>query len=506
MRSEIERLVELDRGHVLVTRIASVLSWDQETYMPVKGIEERAEQLAFLEGLAHEKLTNPEIGSLLHALGSTKANPLGHDSLSPDERAYLRVLRRAYDRETCLPIDLVKDTARTIALSQGAWVEARSKNDFAAFAPWLEKMLSLSRSKAACIDPDKPAYDVLLDLYEPGSTEADIARVFVDLRAELVKLLGKINSKPQVDDAFLHQECPAGRQAAVSRWLMDLLGLDKDRARLDVTAHPFTSTLGSDDVRITTRYVGDFLPSSVFSTIHETGHALYELGIDSPAPFRRSKLSEAASMAMHESQSRLWENMIGRSAGFWKPNLAKLHSLAGPILDGVTLDSFVRAINRVEPSLIRTEADEVTYSLHVILRFEIESDLVSGRLAVKDLPGAWNAKMVELLGVEPPDDSRGCLQDIHWAIGYIGYFPSYALGNLYAAQLWDRLRETLPNAAASLERGDVAGVREWLREKIHRPGSTWLPGELIERATGKDLEAKHFVAYLNEKYARVYGF
>jgi carboxypeptidase Taq len=506
MRKEIEELTRLDNEHVLVAHIASTLSWDQETYMPPKAVEERAEQLAFLEGLAHEKLTSPRIGELLDELGSTLANPKGLESLNPEERAYLRTLRRAYDQATKLPADLVVELARTIALSQAAWVEARTKDDFAAFAPWLEKMLDFSRRKAACLDPGKPAYDVLLDLYEPGSTEKSIAAVFGALRGDLVELLGKIRSRPQVEDGFLHRHCPAANQAEISSWIMDLLGYDRGRGRLDTTAHPFTTTLGTDDVRITTRYLEDFLPSSVFSTIHETGHALYELGIEPAAAYRRTKLSEPTSMAIHESQSRLWENMIGRSAAFWKPNYAKLQSLAGPALAGVAMEDFLKGINKVESSLIRTEADEVTYGLHVILRFELESDLIAGRLAVADLPAAWNAKMGELLGVTPPDNRRGCLQDIHWSMGYLGYFPSYALGNLYAAQLWDRMKETLPNAEASIERGDVGGIREWLREKIHRPGSTWLPGELIERATGKALDPKHFIAYLNDKYSRVYGF
>jgi len=506
MRKEISRLVEMDREHVLVSHIESTLSWDQETYMPPKAVEERAEQLALLEGLAHEKLVNPEIGSLLSALGSTPGNPLGDSGLSPEERAYLRALRRAYDQATKLPADLVTDLARTTALGQSSWVDARTKDDFEAFAPFLEKLLDLQRRKAACLAPGKPAYDVLLDLYEPGSTEAGIAEVFRSLRGELVTLLGKIRSRPQVDDSFLRRACPESRQAEVSQWLMDVVGFDKERGRLDTTAHPFTNTLGSDDVRITTRYIEGNLASSMFSTIHESGHALYELGLEPSAAFRRTKLSEAASMAVHESQSRLWENIVGRSAAFWEPNYARLQSLSGPVLEGVPLDSFVRAINKVEPSLIRTEADEVTYSLHVILRFELESDLISGRLAVKDLPAAWNAKMKDLLGVVPGNDAEGCLQDVHWSCGLYGYFPSYALGNLYAAQLWDRMRETLPDVDASLRRGDVSPIREWLREKIHRPASTWIPGELIERATGSALDAKHFVAYLNDKYSRIYGF
>ncbi|MBL8968599.1 MAG: carboxypeptidase M32, partial [Spirochaetaceae bacterium] len=499
MRKELERLVELDREYTLVAHIGSVLGWDQETYMPPKAIEERAEQLALLEGLAHEKLADPAIGRLLEALGSTPERPLGDESLAAEERAYLRAMRRAYDQATKLPADLVTELARSVSLAQSAWADARARNDFAAFAPHLEKVLELNKRKAACLGPGKKPYDVLLDLYEPGSTEESIAAVFGALRKDLVALLGKISSRPQVDDSFLSRKVEAPRQAAMSEWLMDLLAYDRGRGRLDTTAHPFTTTLGSDDVRITTRYVEDYFPSSVFSTIHEAGHALYELGVAPSPAFRRTRLSEACSMAVHESQSRLWENTIGRSLGFWKKNYAKLQELAGPALAGVPLEAFCRSVNKVEPSLIRTEADEVTYGLHVILRFELEAELVAGRLAVKDLPAAWNAKAKELLGLVPPDDARGCLQDIHWSIGAIGYFPSYALGNLYAAQFWAKLKKDLPGVEASVEGGDVSGVLAWLRENIHRPGAAWLPGELVERVTGEKLDARYFVAYLEEK-------
>lgn len=506
MRPEIERLVVLDREQTLVSHIESVLSWDMETYMPPKAVEERAEQLAFLEGLAHAKLANPEMGRLLEGLGSTPANPMGLESLRPEERSYLRALRLAYDRATRLPAELVTELARSTALAQAAWVEARAANDFAAFAPHLKGLIGLYRRKAACLAPERPAYDVLLDLYEPGATEESLAEVFRALRKDLVALLGKIASRPQVDDSFLHRPCPESRQAAICAWAMETLGFDQARGRLDTTAHPFTSTLGTDDIRITTHYHPEGLASSLFSTLHETGHALYELGIEPPAAFRRTRLSEASSMGIHESQSRLWENIVGRSAAFWEAHYGKLRDLAGPALEGVDLDSFVRAINKVEPSLIRIEADEVTYCLHVILRFELESDLLSGRLDVEGLPAAWRAKMAELLGLAPPDDASGCLQDIHWACGYFGYFPSYALGNLYASQLWDRMKEVLPNVEFSLSQGDPGPVREWLRERIHRPGSALLPGELVEKATGKALDPGHFVAYLNEKYARIYGF
>ena len=288
MRKELERLAELDRGQVLVAHIGAALGWDQETYMPPKAIEERAEQLALLEGLSHEKLSDPEIGRLLEALGSTPENPLGDASLEAEERAYLRALRRAYDQATKLPADLVVELAREVSLSQAAWAEAREKNDFPAFAPHLERMVALNKRKAACLGPGKKPYDVLLDLYEPGSTEESIAAVFSALRKDLVALLGKIRSRPQVEDSFLRRPCEAARQEKMSEWLMRLLSYDVERGRLDTTAHPFTTTLGTDDVRITTRYLEDYFASSVFSTIHETGHALYELGIAPPPALANS--------------------------------------------------------------------------------------------------------------------------------------------------------------------------------------------------------------------------
>jgi carboxypeptidase Taq len=506
MRKEVERLVELDREVNLLMHIDALLNWDQETYMPPKAVEERSEQIAYMEGLAHDKAVNPEIGKLLDALGSSAANPGGDPSLPPSERAYLRVLRRGYDQETKLPSDLVVELARETSLGQAAWVEARSKSDFARFLPHLDRMVALQRRKASCLDPAKKPYDVLLDLYEPGSTEESIAKVFGALRKDLVALLDKIRDRPQVDDSVLRRNCPAERQAAISDWLMGLLAYDRERGRLDTVAHPFTTTLGTDDVRITTRFLPEYFPSSVFSTIHEAGHALYELGIAPGPEFSRTSLADAASMAIHESQSRMWENMVGRSRAFWKGNYARLAELAGGALEGLGLEPFMRAINKVEPSLIRTEADEVTYGLHVILRFELEAELVSGRLAPKDLPEAWNGKMRDLLGLTPPDDARGCLQDVHWSAGLFGYFPSYALGNLYAAQLWDKMEGELPGLEGRIESGDLGSLLGWLRAKVHQPGASRLPTELIKDVTGSSLDARHFVAYLTKKYSRVYGF
>jgi carboxypeptidase Taq len=512
MRKELKRLIELDREAGLLGHVGALLGWDQETYMPPKAVGERSEQIALIEGIAHEKAVSPEIGDLLGSLGSTTASPLGDPALAERERAYLRALRREYDKAAKLPADLVAELARATSLGQASWAEARAKDDFPAFAPRLERIVELKRRQADCLSAGSaraPRYDALLDLFEPGATSESIARVFAALRADLVALLGRISSRPQVDDSFLRRPCPADRQAAISEWLMRLMSYDRERGRLDTVAHPFTTTLGSDDVRITTRYIEDFLASGIFSTIHEAGHALYELGIAPGEEYGRTRLHEAASMGIHESQSRMWENMIGRSRAFWKGNYARLAELAGGTagpLGGVGLDAFVRSVNKVEPSLIRTEADEVTYGLHVILRFELEAALIGGDLAVPDLPAAWKAKMKELLGVEPPDDARGCLQDVHWSAGLFGYFPSYAMGNLYAAQFWSAMKRDLPDLESRIESGDLASALDWLRANIHGPGAAWLPGELVRRVTGSGLESGHFTGYLNDKYSRVYGF
>jgi carboxypeptidase Taq len=501
------RLIELDREIGLLLHIDALLGWDQETYMPAKAVGERSEQIALVESLAHERAVSGELGELLAALGSTTGNPLGDPALGERDRAYLRVMRRAYDRETRMPADLVAELARETSLSQAAWAEARERNDFPSFAPHLERMVELKKRQAACLSTGGgPAYDALLDLFEPGCTQDSLAAVFAVLRAELVDLLGEISARPQVDDSFLHRPCPAQRQAAISEWLMGRMSYDRARGRLDTVAHPFTTTLGVDDVRITTRYLEDYFVSSLFSTVHEAGHALYELGIAPGPEYARTKLHEAASMAVHESQSRLWENIVGRSRAFWARGYAKLVELAGGALEGIGLEAFVRAINKVEPSLIRTEADEVTYCLHVVLRFELEAALVSGNLAVRDLPAAWNAKMRDLLGVQPPDDASGCLQDVHWSAGLFGYFPSYALGNLYSAQLWDSMRRDLPGLEAEIESGELGSLVGWLCAKVHEPGAVYLPGELVVRATGSGLDTSRFTAYLREKYSRIYGF
>ncbi len=497
MVEAMKKLISLDRERNLLGHIGALLGWDQETYLPEAALDERAEQLALVEGLAHEKAVNPEIGALLAELEGKK-------ELTEQERAYIRVCRREYDKETKLPAALVSEMARQTSLSQAAWVQAKKNNDFKRFAPHLATMIRLNLEKASALNPDAPPYDVLLDLYEIGSSEKTTAAVFAVMKEDLVEILGAIRSRPQRDDSFLRRRVSATAQSKMSEYFMAALGFDRRKGRLDTAAHPFTTTLGKDDIRITTRYVETYFPSSVFSTIHESGHALYEMGLDVGLGFSGTRLAEAASMAIHESQSRLWENIIGRSLSFWGAHYGAIVPMAEGALDGVSLEDFYRGVNRVEPSLIRTEADEVSYGLHVILRFELESALIKGKLAVQDLPEAWNAAVRKTLGVEVPDDTRGCLQDIHWSMGSFGYFPSYALGNLYAAQLWAAMEDQIPGLERSIAAGDCAPALSWLRDKVHREAAALLPSELVLKATGEGLDPSHFTRYLRRKYSEIY--
>ncbi|MDR1142927.1 MAG: carboxypeptidase M32 [Spirochaetaceae bacterium] len=540
MNGDLARLHALDSERMHLSRAAAALQWDQETCLPPLGVEDRAEQLAVVEGLAHEKLVNPEIGELLDRLGfkpdaavntgavanaagaatagtgpDTAVNAAGvlaGSNLPALERDFVRVLDRDYRRAVQLPPDFVRECARTEGLAQAAWAETRKNSDFAAFVPHLERLIALARQKAGywgwggpAVSGGRPnsAYDGLLDFHEPGLGAERIAALFGPLRERLSALLAKIAAAPQPEDAFLHRRYDVRQQDAFCREVLAGLGFDSRRARLDRSAHPFTTTLGFNDVRITTRYQETDPLSGLFSVIHEGGHAFYELSLD-PA-LRSSCLAEGVSMGIHESQSRLWENVIGRSRAFWRGWFPRFKTYFASPLEGVDVEQFYRAVNRVFPLPVRVEADEVSYSLHVILRFELEQRLFDGTLTVRELPEAWNAAMKKYLGLEPKDDAEGVLQDVHWSMGAFGYFPSYVLGNLYGLQFWEKLREAVPDTGAALEKRDYGAVHTWLREKIHCFGRRLSPGELLLRVTGKELSADPFVRYLEEKYADLYG-
>jgi carboxypeptidase Taq len=499
----LERLRALDAELRRLIHVSAVLSWDQETYMPPKAVGERSEQLELLSGLIHDRQCSPELGGLLSQAGVSDRRPLGPDDAAPVERAYLRELYRAYRRSTRLPRRLVTELAKQAAVGQARWQEARKASDFGQFAPQLEVILGLVREIASCLGYTEHPYDPLLDEYEPWMKTSELERVFAGLRPKLRGLVQRIRSSGrQPDTSFLKTPYPVDRQREFSLTVLRAIGYDFQRGRLDESAHPFTTTLGRADVRLTTRYNPEFFNTGVFGTIHEAGHGLYELGIG--AELADTILADGTSMGIHESQSRMWENLIGRSLPFWVFFYPRLKALFPQALEAVRLEDFHRAINAVEPSLIRVEADEVTYNLHILVRFELEKRLISGELKVGELPEAWNAQYREDLGVSVPDDAQGVLQDIHWSMGSFGYFPTYALGNLYAAQFYRTMKRDLPGMEEELVRGEFAPVLSWLRDKVHRLGRLVPAAELCRQVTGESLDPACLAEYLEGKYAAVY--
>ncbi len=490
----IGRLKELDREARRFEHIGALLGWDRETGMPPRAIEERAHQEALISALHHEKITAPRVGELLERADAEEGTP---------DAAFLTVKRREYEKNTRVPTEFVKEMTELTSRAQAVWATARTENDFPAFEPFLDRIVEMNRRLSDYLGFQDHPYDALLDQYEPYATTAEIDRAFCDLEAGLVPLVAAIAEVRPPDDSFLRHRYPADGQERFSRELMVALGYDLERGRLDRSAHPFTTTLGAQDVRITTRYQEDFLQGSLFGTIHETGHALYELGM--PAELQGTLLAEGTSLGVHESQSRLWENMIGRSRPFWIHWLPRLQAIFPTQLEGVSVDQFYRAVNRVAPSHIRVEADEVTYSLHVILRFRLEVALISGDLSVKDVPEAWRATSRALLGIAPESDSTGVLQDVHWSFGGFGYFPTYALGNLYAAQLLDVIQRDIPDLWDRVEEGDTSQVLAWLRSHVHAAGSTRRARELMKDVTGRPLGAESFLSYLTSKYGEIYS-
>jgi carboxypeptidase Taq len=496
------KLEELKKKLAVVSDLngaASLLGWDQQTYMPPGGAAARAEQLATLGRLAHEALISDEIGELLE--GASAETPGPSDS---DESCLLRVVRRDYEKARKVPPALVAEIARATSLGMEVWVQARKESNFAAFQPAFQRILDLQRELAQCLGFVESSYDALLDQYEPGMKKSELVKVFSELKAGLVPLVQSLSERlDRVDDRVLRRIYPEAAQWEFSLEAARRLGYDFQRGRQDKSVHPFTTSFSVNDVRITTRVDEQFLPTALFGTLHECGHALYEQGISQR--LERSPLAAGASLGVHESQSRLWENLVGRSRAFWTFFFPRLQQAFPQNLQDVSLESFYRSINRVEPSLIRVEADEVTYNLHVLLRFELESELVEGRLALKDLPEAWNSGMKASLGIVPPNDAEGVLQDVHWSNGLIGYFPTYSLGNLLSVQLFEKAESAIPSLAAQLKSGDFQALLNWLRENIHQHGRMFLPSELIQRVTGDSLRAAPYLRYLAGKYSEIYG-
>lgn len=495
-----EELCALARESALLESVQAVLGWDEQTYMPPAAGEYRAEQMTYLSGLVHQKRTNPRIGDLLGELASS---PLASDPHS-DAGATIHQLRREYEKKIRLPQALVEALTRASVLGQQAWVEARKKNDFASFAPHLTKMYSLKREQAAALGFADHPYDALLDDYEPGAKTADVAKVLAELRSELVPLVAAITASPrQPDVGILKRSFPIAAQQAFGQAAAAEIGFDFNAGRLDVTHHPFCTSNGPRDCRITTRYDEHYFPGSFFGILHEAGHGIYDQGLRAeefglpPGSF--------VSLGIHESQSRMWENAVGRHWAFWEHFYPKLEKAFPQAIDDVSLGSFYFAINNVRPSLIRVEADEATYNLHIIVRFELEQALLADELPIDDLPGAWREKYQKYLGIHPTDDANGCLQDIHWSAGLIGYFPTYSLGNLYAAQFFEQADADLGGLAHQFAKGEFTPLREWLRTHIHRRGQCYTAAQLAEIITGKPLSHAPLVRHLRGKLEPLYG-
>jgi carboxypeptidase Taq len=495
-------LLDLMRDIHLLNTTAGVLGWDQETGMPPANAGHRGEQLALLSGLIHERFTHPQVEDLLSKASS---HPVALESPESDVAVNVREWLRDYGRSKKIPKELVEEFARVSSEAQVAWVEARSQKDFSLFQPHLEKIVALSRRQADHLGWTSHPYDALLEEYEPGLTTDEIDRVFPPLLEKLGQLSRAITASPRKPDSvLLHRRYSVHAQQDLCRKLAETIGFDFSRGRLDVSAHPFTTSLGPCDTRITTRFDEDDFSNALFSTLHEAGHGIYDQGLPG-GDLAGTPRASAISLGIHESQSRLWENLVGRSLGFWNYFYPLFQKATKGAFDDVPLEDFYRAINQSRPSFIRTEADEVTYNLHVGLRVGIEKDLLTGRLRVSDIPQAWNAAMTTNLGLTPPDDSLGCLQDVHWSHGSFGYFPTYTLGNLYAAQFFETAQNDLGRLEEAFSRGEFNPLKAWLNDRIHRHGKRHLAGALCEKVTGSSLSAEPYLRYLDDKYMRLYG-
>ena len=492
--SPLEALRVASRELYALKSAAGLLGWDQETYMPPKGGEARAESQAVLGTLLHQRQTADSLQKLLDVAAS--------QDLSGRDAALLREMRRDAEMARKIPEELATELARATSLSQQAWAKARAQNAPGDFFPWLRKMVDLKRREAACIGYVETPYDALLDQFEPGSRASRIRPVLEKLRDGLVPLLGRILEKrfatPAGKPSWAGRIIPLDQQKAFNERLLRDMGFDLEAGRLDASTHPFTQGMAPTDVRLTTRYREDDWLNAVFSTLHEGGHGLYEQGL--PIAEWGNPLGEAASLSIHESQSRFWENRVGRSRAYWERYLPVAQEYFGSALAGAAVDEVLREVNAVSPSFVRVEADEATYNLHILLRFQLEEALFSGALEVEGLSEAWDDGMEKMLGIRPPDAARGFLQDVHWSCGLFGYFPTYTMGNLYAAQLAVAFERERGSIDDKVRAGDLASMREWLREKIHKHGREFPAAELAERATGEDLNPEYFLKYLEGKY------
>ncbi len=473
-----------------------VLFHDGSTEAPKGSWEGRGQTMGVMSGIIYDLETNPENGELLAYLEAHA------EELTPVQRRQVELMRKGYDQMHKIPAEEYVEYSVLMNDAQNVWEKAKNENDFDAFAPYLEKIVAFNRKFAGYYNPDMEPYDALLNEYEEGMNMKTLDAFFAQLRSVIVPLLEKVMAAPQIDDSFLNQSYPIAVQKQLSDYLMEVLGLDRNYCGIAESEHPYTTNFNNKDVRITTHYHEDNLTFSMYSVIHEGGHALYELGADDA--YNYTNLSGGVSMGIHESQSRFYENLIGRSEAFIHAVFPKIKELFPEQLTGVDADMFYKAVNKAQPSLIRTEADELTYALHIMVRYEIEKQMIAGSLAVGDVPAEWNRLYREYLGIDVPSDAQGCLQDSHWSGGSIGYFPSYALGSAYGPQLLKKMEEDLGDVYGDVAKGDLSRVTGWLKEKIHRHASFVKPGELFESVCGK-FDAKYFTDYLTEKYSRLYN-
>ena len=496
-----QALLKRLRESATLESVAGLLRWDQETMMPPGAGTFRAEELALIGRLAHDRATAPSVGALLD---ECEADP--DLSSDPAAAANLREARRTFDRASRVPADLVAEMLSTSSMALQAWKQARRNNDFEVVQPWLEKQFLLLRRQGEClrVEPGAEVYDALLQEYEPEMTAAGLEKIFRPFRSELKELIGDVTCGAVVpDQSVLHERLAVSVQKRMNAWILEHIGFDRSSGRFDESIHPFVIAVGQGDTRVTNRYREDRFADALTATLHEAGHALYEQGLPKDERFGEP-VARSLGPAVHESQSRLWENQIGRSRGFWEWLLPEARRRFGLTLDPYSSEDVYRALNTVNPALIRVNSDEATYNLHIMIRFELERAMIGGDLRVADLPEAWSESMQRELGLDVPDHAHGCLQDMHWALGAIGYFPTYAIGNLYAGQFWEKLNQDLPDIEARIARGEFSVLLSWLRQTVHARGRFVTAPELCREVTGKPLDHGPLMRYLDEKLRRVH--
>ncbi|MCI0381538.1 MAG: carboxypeptidase M32 [Chlamydiae bacterium] len=497
-KNSLSNLLEISQNIALLQTIDHLLSWDQETYMPAKAITIRAKQLEYLSGLIHEEQIKPKFKHSLSEFIDLDSGQIKDPSLTEIEKANLRLWRKEYLKTVKLPLDFIKEFAELKPSSISAWQSAKEKNDFSIFLPYLEKIISLSRKKADFIGYKEHPYDALIDYFEPDAKTKEFDTLFTSLKKSLIHLLQKMGKKQPSDSKFLYLFYPKEKQLHFSNMILKKLGFSEDSSRLDLTSHPMCLGIHPHDTRLTTRIYPNSITENIFSVIHEAGHGLYHMGL--PNEFFATPIYSPLSYGFDESQSRMWETIIGKSPPFWKHFFPILQQEFPENLKTVKMEQFYQAINLVKPTMIRTSSDEITYNLHIILRFEMEKMMMEGELEAKDIPEIWNEKMKNYLGIVPKNDSEGCLQDIHWSMGAFGYFPTYTLGNLYAAQLFSSFAQSDPNWPDEIARGEFQSIQKWFKENLYQFGKIYSSSEMIRKITNRPLSPEPFIHYLENKF------